>query len=125
MNSITVIGRLGRDPSSKVVNGMKVCAFSIAVDGRKAADGKKETLWLEVRAWEKLGDNCQKYLVKGRQVAIIGELKVEEWTGRDGHKRTSVGVIANSVEFLSDGAKATATPPAPGGYQADDSDIPF
>lgn len=59
MNSLNVIGHLGRDPSSKDVNGKTVCAFSVAVNGRKDANGNKDTLWLEVRAWGKLGEICQ------------------------------------------------------------------
>lgn len=128
MNWLNVIGRLGRDPSSKDMNGKQVCAFSVAVDGRKDSTGKKQTLWLEVRAWGKLAENCQKYLTKGRQVSIVGALEVKEWAGRDGHKRTSVGVIANQIEFLggNDGAKPTAAAAGtPGEHQVSDDDIPF
>lgn len=120
MNSLSVIGRLGRDPSSKDVNGKSVCAFSIAVDGRKDGAGNKSTLWLEIRAWGKLAEICQKYLAKGRQVFVVGELRAEEWNGRDGTKRSEIRVIADKVEFLGGGEQSKVAKP-----QIDDSDIPF
>jgi len=100
---IVAVGRLGRDPSTKEVSGTKVCAFSLAVDGRKDSGGNKSTTWLEVRAWGKLAEICQKYLQKGKQVCVTGELSVEQWNTREGEKRMEVRVTADKVKFLDGG----------------------
>jgi single-strand DNA-binding protein len=123
MNVLCVCGHLGRDPVSKQVGDKAVCAFSVAVNGRK----DDPTIWLEVRAWGKLGEACQKFLSKGKQVNVVGEFRVEEWTGRDGEKRREFRVIANSVDFLGgEQSKSAGTSSAPKAQiPGDDSDIPF
>lgn len=128
MNIIAITGRLGRDPVSKQLgDGKTVCSFSVAVTGRKG----DPTLWLEIRCWDKLGANCQKFLAKGRQVNVVGEMRAEEWTGRDGEKRKEIRVTARTVDFLgggeqSTGSSAPASSPQPGfGSQIADEDIPF
>ena len=126
MNILCILGRLGRDPVSKQVGDKTVCAFSVAVTGRKG----DPTLWLEVRCWGKLGENCQKFLVKGRQVNVIGELRVEEWTGRDNARRKEIRVTAQSVDFLgggeqSSGASAPTSSTRTGFGSVRDEDIPF
>lgn len=118
MNSVSIIGRLGRDPELRhTQSGKPVCGLRVAVD-----DGKdRPPVWLSVSAWGKTAELCNQYLTKGRQVAVEGRLTVREWADRDGNKRTSTEVTAHRVHFLgspSDGEQRRQrpqreNPPAP------------
>jgi single-strand DNA-binding protein len=119
MNSFSAIGRLGRDPSTKEVNGTNVCAFSLAVDSHRG------TFWLEVRVWGRVGENCQKYLKKGREVFVIGSFEVREWQGRDGEKRSELRVNADRVKFLGGGNEQKAATAPASKAPIDDAEIPF
>lgn len=95
INSLTIQGRLGRDPELKTVGQKSVCTFSVAHD-----DGwgdNKRTFWLTVEAWEKKAEFCAKHLRKGQRVTVSGRLKVREYE-KDGQKRTAVEIVAQDVE---------------------------
>lgn len=126
---VTVTGHLGGDPESKSVGQGVVCNFSIAVS-EKSRDGET-TAWYRVAAWGKLGELCQQYLAKGRQVSVTGKLKPREYDGKNG-RATSLDVDALDVTFLGGGEKGESRParskPAPAPYgrgEIDDNDIPF
>lgn len=102
MNSIFIIGNLTKDPESRTtVSGSSVCTFTVAVNRRKKAEGQPDADFFRVSAWNQLGDNCQKYLAKGRKVAVTGSVSVRTYTGQDGVTRGQLEVMANNVEFLS------------------------
>ena len=127
MNSIAVTGRLGKDVILKELGAKKVAAFSLAVD-RSRKDSP--TVWLEIRCWEKLAENCARFIGKGSRVAITGRLQCEEWQGRDGQTKRELRVVAADVTFLSgksDNSSGSSAPSKPKGFgsQIDDSDIPF
>jgi len=93
------IGNLTRDPDLRYTpQGTPVCKFSIAIN-RKYND-KDETTFLNVVTWGGLAENCAKYLNKGSKVAVVGEIRVNEWE-KDGSKRKDYEINANQVEFLS------------------------
>lgn len=103
MNKIILIGNLTRDPETSTTQaGVTVTKFTLAVNRRFGGqNGEKVTDFFDVTAWRQLGDNCQKYLFKGRKVAVLGELHKDKYTGRDGTEKTKVYVQADDVEFLS------------------------
>lgn len=129
MNTLSVIGHLGRDPETKYLpDGKTVCSFSIAVDRKNGKKEKQAPMWLQVGTFGKLAEVCQQYLKKGRQVAVTGSIDIHEYTARDGAARTTVNVVAMQVDFLGGAEQAkSATPPAtaPGEFHANDDDIPF
>src|SRR5574343_132938 len=93
------IGNLTRHPDLRYnPQGTPVCKFSIAIN-RKFND-KEETTFLNVVTWSGLAENCAKYLNKGSKVAVVGEIRVNEWE-KDGSKRKDYEINANQVEFLS------------------------
>jgi single-strand DNA-binding protein len=93
------IGNLTRDPDLRYTpQGTPVCKFSIAIN-RKYND-KEDTTFLNVVTWSGLAENCAKYLNKGSKVAVVGEVRVNEWE-KDGSKRKDYEINANQVEFLS------------------------
>ena len=72
--------------------------------------------------WGAQGENCARYLSKGRPVALDGRLEWREWTAQDGTKRQNVEIVADSVQFL--GGRDEAPPASDGGFTASRSDVP-
>jgi len=105
MNRLTIIGNLTRDPELRTTpQGISVCDFSVAVNrrGRRDAQGNQpEADFFRVSAWRELGENCARFLAKGRKVCVVGPVSVRTYTGSDGVTRASLEVVANDVEFLS------------------------
>lgn len=103
MNKITLIGNLTHDPEVRSTpNGVTVCTFTIAVNRRFAQQGgERVTDYFRINAWRQLGENCARYLAKGRKVAVVGELQARTYEGKDGATRMSLDVSADEVEFLT------------------------
>ncbi len=141
MNKLTIIGNLTRDPELRTTpNGVNVCDFTVAVNRRTRRDGQggqPEADFFRVSAWRALGENCAKFLSKGRKVCVIGPVSVRTYQGNDGVTRASLEVTADDVEFLSprsegdaNGAYSTPAPAAadsqPVGFTAVETDeLPF
>ena len=144
MNKLFIVGNLTRDPETRTTpNGITVCNFTVAVNRRRASNaaaGQPEADFFRVTAWRQLGENCQRYLAKGRKVAVVGAVSVSTYTGTDGTTRASLDVTADDVEFLSpkgEGDSASYQPqvyatPAAGNVpqnsnyvQVDDEELPF
>ena len=104
LNRVQLIGRLGRDPESKFTpTGKKVTQFSLAVSRRwkSAGETKEYTEWVNIEAWERLGEVCQEYLQKGSLVYVEGRLRTNRYE-EDGEPRYFTRVVAQTVQFLSD-----------------------
>ena len=102
MNSLHIIGNLTRDPEMRTTpSGATVCQFTVAVNRRKVNDQQPEADYFRVSAWNKLGENCSKYLAKGRKVSVVGSVSVNTYQGQDRKTYASLNVMANDVEFLS------------------------
>ena len=104
-NKITIVGYLGRDPELRYTpQGIAVCNFSIATTEKRkeARTGESQdiTTWFKVTLWGKKAEIANQYLSKGKQVYIEGALRQEEWTDREGAKRTSLVVNATDMQFL-------------------------
>jgi single-strand DNA-binding protein len=99
------VGRLTQDPELRyTTSGTAVCSFTIAVDrARKDAQGNKQTDFVPVIVWSKLGELCAQYLAKGRQVAVTGEFTSRSYENRDGQKVRVWEVVADQVQFLDRG----------------------
>jgi len=99
-NKYICVGNLTRDPETKPVNnsGDTVTNLAVAVNNPLSKD---EVFYADVQAWGKVGENCAKYLSKGKRVLVEGRLKTNTWTSKEGDNRSKVYVVANSVQFLS------------------------
>jgi single-strand DNA-binding protein len=93
-NKVILVGNLTRDPETKT-SSVQVCNFTLAVNENK------ETLFIDIVAFDKLADTCGQYLNKGKKVLVEGRLKMNEWTGKDGSKKSKIEVVASKVVFLS------------------------
>jgi single-strand DNA-binding protein len=109
LNRVQLIGRLGKDPEGKFTpTGKKVTHFSVAVSNRwKGNEGemKESTEWVNVEAWERLGETCQEYLKKGSLVYVEGRLKTDKYEDK-GETKYFTKVVAQMVQFLSDNRAA-------------------
>ncbi len=104
LNRIILIGRLTRDPELRYTptNNTPVCTFTLAVDrNRKNAQGERETDFINIVVWSKLGENCANYLAKGKLAAVDGRLQIRNYTDKDGNRRSITEVVAEDVRFLS------------------------
>lgn len=103
MNKLTIIGNLTRDPETRTTpSGSTVCSFTVAVNRRRAnPDGSHDADFFRVSAWNQLGENCQKYLAKGRKVSVVGSVTAHAYSMQDGKPGASLEVTAEDVEFLS------------------------
>lgn len=111
MQRITLIGNLTSNPEVRTTqNGTTVCTFTIAVNRRFAdANGEKKADFFRINAWRQLGENCGKYLAKGRKVAVVGELQARLYEAKDGTTRLSLDVQADDIEFLTPKDNSSAT----------------
>ena len=98
MNKIILIGRLANDPELRYTpsEGKAVTRFTIAVNGYRDNDAD----FIRVVTWNRLAEVCAEYLVKGKQAAIEGQLKIRSYTDQNGVRRISPEVVASKVEFL-------------------------
>jgi single-strand DNA-binding protein len=152
INRVVMTGNLTRDPELRSTpGGSSVCKLRIACNTRRkngqTGEWEEKPNYFDVTVWGAQGENCSRYLSKGRPVAIDGRLEWREWE-QEGHKRQAVDIIADSVQFLggrddaggasgngfavSHAASESDVPvhtgdfePAPVGGGAGDDDIPF
>lgn len=103
MNRVHLIGNLTRDPETRTTGtGLTVCSFTLAVNRRtRKQDGTQETDFINVTAWRTLGENCAKYLSKGKKAGVSGSIQTRTYEAQDGSKRHAFEVVADEVEFLS------------------------
>lgn len=132
MNNVILIGRLVREPELRYTSGsqMAVCKFTLAIDRRVRQGEEKKADFPNVICFGKTAENCEKFLAKGRKVAVQGRLQTGSYE-KDGIKHYTTDVIADNVEFLELGekngesAKESHSEPVPEGFAALDEDIPF
>ena len=117
LNKIILMGRLTRDPElRRTRSGTAVTSFSLAVDrDYKAQDGERETDFIDIVAWRSTAEFVSKYFTKGRMAVVEGRLQVRDWTDKDGNKRSSTEVLADSVYFGDSKRSESGTPADAGG----------
>lgn len=103
MNKVMIIGNVTKDPELRTTqSGISVCSFNVAVNRRQGANAEHpEADFFKVTAWRQLGENCARYLAKGRKVAVVGSVSASAYTGNDGQAKASLEITADDVEFLT------------------------
>lgn len=101
LNHIVIMGRLTRDPELRCTsNGTSVASFTLAVDRDfKNANGDRETDFIDVVAWRNTAEFVYKHFGKGRMAVVSGRLQIRTWTDKDGSKRKTAEIVADSVYF--------------------------
>ena len=128
LNKIMVIGNLGTDPEMRYTpRGTPVTTFRLATNRiSKTENGEKtsETEWFTVVAWDRLGEQVNQYLSKGRRAYVEGRFRSRSWEGQDGQTRSVNEIVANSVLFL-DQVGSSEEPPQSAVPSDDSDDLPF
>lgn len=103
MNKVILIGNLTRNvESGETANGIKYARIGIAVSRRYAdSDGNIQTDFFNIIAWRGLAENCEKFLSKGKKIAVIGSIQNRTYEDKEGIKRTVTDIIADEIEFLT------------------------
>lgn len=146
MNKSILIGRLTKAPELSYTpqNNTAICRFTLAVDRPKRKDAEEISAdFIRITCWGKQAETCDRYLDKGRQVAIIGHIKTGSYKDKDGRMIYTTEVEAEHVEFLGGGNGSRSQDPDPeisgssetytrlddcdvsDAFQAVDSDVPF
>nr|DAF48750.1 MAG TPA: Single strand binding protein [Siphoviridae sp. ctt1f11] len=141
MNSVILIGRLTRDPELVYTPGNQtaVTHFSIAVDRPTAQGKERQADFIRITTFGKQAENCDRYLHKGKQVAVNGRIQTGSYKNKDGQTVYTTDVIASNVEFLGSSQQGTPRQPdeaysdsapnyqdeMPDTFEATEEDIPF
>lgn len=132
-NQVTLLGNVGRDPETRYLpSGDPVANFSLAVTETwrdKSGTKKEETTWVTVEVFGKPAEIVRDYVVKGKPLLVQGALKMDEWTDKDGVKKTKakVKVSGPNGRIVLLGSRGDAKPAADQGADVmDDGDsVPF
>lgn len=111
LNQIFLMGRAGKEPEVRQTqSGVSVCSFTLAVDRdiKDKQTGERKTDWIPVTAWRGTADLISRYLHKGDSIVVVGRLEIQEWTDRQGNKRTTPNVSAENVYFTGGRRQETA-----------------
>lgn len=143
INVVVMTGNLTHDPELRSLpSGTSVCKLRIANNTRRKDNSTGEWVdkpnYFDVTVWGAQGENCARFLSKGRPIAVDGRLEWRQWEAQDGTKRQAVDIIANTVQFLGSRDDGNGFTPrsdipdtqdfAPAGVPAGappDDDIPF
>lgn len=138
LNKLMVIGRVGTEPEMRYLpNGNPVTEFRMATSrsyNNQNGERQQETEWFTVKAWMRLAETVNNYVVKGQLVYVEGRLQGRAWQGNDGQPRFTNEITANQVIFLdrAGGGEQGSGDSGDGGFAALDSsdasspdDLPF
>jgi single-strand DNA-binding protein len=104
INRVVLTGNLTRDPELRSTgSGTSVCSLRIATNTRQkdpSGEWTDRAHYFSVTVFGAQGENCARFLSKGRPVAIDGRLQWREWQDQNGNKRESIEIVAESVQFL-------------------------
>jgi single-strand DNA-binding protein len=126
INRVVLTGNLTRDPELRPAGSTQVCSLRIACNTRRkgqSGEWEDKPNYFDVTVWGAQGENCARFLAKGRPVCVDGRLEWREWTGQDGNKRESVEIVADAVQFLGGRDDAPAGGGSGNGF-APHSDVP-
>tara|TARA_R110000824_G_scaffold17620_3_gene71132 strand:- start:19 stop:393 length:375 start_codon:yes stop_codon:yes gene_type:complete len=119
--TISMTGRLTRDPETTETKTSSVTKFSIAVNGFK----KDSVSFFDCEAWGKVGEIVQQYCAKGKQVAISGTIRIDRWEDKEGNNRSKPVVNVRELTLLGSKDDAKATAPKQEKVEVNQDDIPF
>jgi single-strand DNA-binding protein len=128
INRVVLTGNLTRDPELRSTgSGMSVCSLRIASNTRRknqaTGDWEDKPNFFDVTVWGAQGENCARFLAKGRPVALDGRLEWREWQDQNGNKRQNVEIVADAVQFLGGREEGSGGGQSSGGFTPR-SDVP-
>jgi len=110
LNQVIIMGRLTANPELRTTSsGVAVTTFRIGCDRDKQTEGGQKCDFVDIAAWRKTAEFICKYFQKGKPILVQGRLQIREWTDKEGKKRYSTEILADSV-FFCGGDKVNAAP---------------
>ena len=107
-NSVKLIGRLGQDPEIRnLEKGSKMARFSLATSDTftdKQGNRKEQTQWHNLVVWGNLATVCEKYLKKGKEIAVDGRIAYRNWEDKNGAKHIATEIVVNDILFVGTGS---------------------
>jgi single-strand DNA-binding protein len=105
INRVVLTGNLTRDPELRSTgSGLAVCSLRIASNTRRknnqTGEWEDKPNFFDVTVWGAQGENCARFLSKGRPIALDGRLEWREFQDGQGNKRQAVEIVADAVQFL-------------------------
>ncbi len=138
VNKAIIVGNLGADPELRFTpSGRPVANFNVATSSawkdKTSGEKKEDTQWHKIVVWGPQAENCSKYLQKGRQVYVEGEIRTRNYEDKEGVKRWTTEIVARDVKFLGSkggggGGDFGAPNDPPSGFEetgGSDEEIPF
>ncbi len=121
VNKVILVGNVGIDPEVRSLeNGTKVARVRLAtterIFDRQANETKEHTEWHTITLWRGLADIVDCYVHKGSQIYVEGRLRTREWTDKDGNKRYTTEILADSMNLLGRRSDNNAAPAGGAGY---------
>ncbi len=102
-NRVQLIGHVGQEPEVKTINNKKVATLTIATNDfyyNEKGDKVEQTEWHRITAWGKTAEIIEKYVVKGKEIAIEGKLSHRSYDDKDGNKRYVTEILVNELLLL-------------------------
>lgn len=136
-NRVILVGNLTRDPEIRYTQSQKAVAkFTLAVNNPR---NKEETTFVDIVAWDRLGETCNTYLKKGANTLVEGRLVIRTYDDKDGNKRKATEVVIDSMQMLGsrprEGGAGAGTGDvgsgdgfngyAGGGFEEEEDELPF
>ncbi len=123
VNKAILIGNLGADPELRhTPSGVAVASFNIATTEQwtsKTGERNERTEWHRIVAWGRLAEICNEYLTKGRQVYIEGRIQTRQWEDRDGNRRYTTEIVAQTLQMLGRPGERSEVPAGGPTYESE------
>lgn len=122
-NKVILMGNLTRDPETRVTaTGLTICKLGLAVSRSfttKDGERREETTFVDIDAFGKQAEVITKYFRKGKPILIEGRLKLDQWEANDGQKRSKMGVVMETFQFVGnrDDSDSSGSNSDSGGYE--------
>lgn len=103
VNKVLLLGQVGRDPEVKEIGGAKYATFSLATsESYKDRNGERQTNteWHTIVCWRNTAELVERYVTKGMQLFVEGQLRTRSWEDSEGKKRYVTEVVAGNVQFV-------------------------
>lgn len=111
LNKVVLAGRLTSDPDLRTTpNGLSVSTFTVAVNRRYSKEETQTADFINVVAWRNTAEFISRYFSKGSAVCVCGSIQTRSWNGKDGKKRYTTEVLAETVDFVESKSSNTAAP---------------
>ncbi len=115
-NHVVLVGNLTADIElRRLPSGVAVADMRLAVSEKfknKSGELVDKTVFVDVVVWDRQAENCAQYLGKGSPILVSGRLQMDEWTSKEGEKRSKLRVRADQIQFLSSQRRGTGAEPA-------------